>query len=301
MTVASLGINYDRLAHLFLSDIEVWRTSTAMPTRRGIFSSTYKDVTIFSALLRAEPKVILALDNRQDAVFTAGWNVSLTALYFNDQDQAPVFTPAPVILPLSARLSAQDKPSLFSLPDDAALAAVPATLPRNAARAVVHVLASGNADEEFWFHAVPSSLTRTFAGRSLHAHAPWREVQVRVDGALVGVAWPFPVVYTGGVNPALWVPVVGIAAYDVPAYQVDVTPWLGLLCDGRDHLFHLTVVGYDEGNKSGMGGINENWLVSGSVFVWLDEGGVQTTGSVRTESPECCSIFIRLTPSAQRL
>jgi hypothetical protein len=36
LSVVSIGRQYDRLATLWLGDVEVWRTSTAMPTQTGI-------------------------------------------------------------------------------------------------------------------------------------------------------------------------------------------------------------------------------------------------------------------------
>jgi hypothetical protein len=255
-----------------------------MPTRTGIFWNVQKDMTVFDALLRSEQKVILAIDNIYDSVFTAAWNVTITALYYKDAYNGGALTPAATILPLSSRSSANNASSVFTLPDDNAT--VSYALPRNAARAVVQVIASGNSNEEFWYRSVPSQFTKTFANATLRAHSPFREVQVLIDGTLAGVAWPFPIVYTGGINPALWVPVVGIAAYDVPAYQIDVTPWLGLLCDGAEHTFALRMVGYETGSDDGLGTVNENWLVSGAVWVWLDEKGNQTTGTLMVSSTQ---------------
>ncbi|TVY30808.1 hypothetical protein LHYA1_G000387 [Lachnellula hyalina] len=40
--VTSSGINYDRLGLIYFGDIEVWRTTTAMPVRTGIFGTTRK-------------------------------------------------------------------------------------------------------------------------------------------------------------------------------------------------------------------------------------------------------------------
>lgn len=86
--------------------------------------------------------------------------------------------------------------------------------------------------------------------------------------------------FTGGVDPGLWRPIAGIDAYDLPTFEIDVTPWLPLLCDGHVHTFGLKLVGYDSFTENHIGTIGENWYVTGSVFVWLDENGKQTTGSV---------------------
>jgi hypothetical protein len=80
------------------------------------------------------------------------------------------------------------------------------------------------------------------------------------------VIWPFPYVYTGGVNPLLWRPITAIDTLDIPAYHVDLTPFAGLL-DGT-HTMTVTVVG-----NSGY------WLAGGSLFLYEDHG-VPTSGTL---------------------
>ena len=40
------------------------------------------------------------------------------------------------------------------------------------------------------------------------------------------------------------------------------------------------MVAFDSSVDDGIGAIGENWYVTGTVFIWLDEFGNQTTGSV---------------------
>ncbi|ORY63943.1 peptide N-acetyl-beta-D-glucosaminyl asparaginase amidase A-domain-containing protein [Pseudomassariella vexata] len=272
ISIKSSGINYDRLGLLFFGDIEILRTSTAMPTRTGIFWNFQKDMTIYDSLLRSEQKIIMQLDNIYDSVFTGAWDVTVTALYYNDDYDGPL-TPAEIILPLSTLSSAVNSSSVFSLPNDNTTMAH--TLPRNAARTVVNIVASGNGNEEFWYRHVPSEFAYTFNSTKIKDNGPFREVQLFLDGKLAGVSWPFPIVFTGGINPALWVPIVGFHSYDVPSYQIDISPWLGILCDGQPHTFSLAVAGYD--STTLLGTTNENWWISGSIFVWIDKAGNQTT------------------------
>ncbi|KUJ19080.1 uncharacterized protein LY89DRAFT_581373 [Mollisia scopiformis] len=272
MSITSIGINYDRLGLIFLGDIEVWRTTTAMPVRTGIYYNFQKDMTIFDTLLQSEQKVIMELDNIYDSVFTGNYDVTMTALYFNDHDKA---TPADLILPISAELSSQNKSSVLSLPDGNAT--VSFTLPRNVERAVVSILASGNGAEEFWYTNVPTQYDDTFNNTALSGYGPWREVQLLVDGQVAGVGWPFPTVFTGGISPGLWVPIVGIDTYDLPSFEIDISPWLGVLCDGKSHTFAMEVVGYD--SVTTLGTVGSNWWITGSIFLWVDSAGSQTTGT----------------------
>ncbi|KAG9237148.1 peptide N-acetyl-beta-D-glucosaminyl asparaginase amidase A-domain-containing protein [Amylocarpus encephaloides] len=279
MSVTSYGINFDRLALLYFGDIELWRMTTAMPVRTGIFYKYEKDLTIFDSLLRSEEKIIMTLDNIYNSVFTGSYNVTITALYFDDQE---TLTPADNILPISSQSSSKNQSSAFSLPGDNATTSL--TLPRNVERAVVSILASGNGAEEFWFRNVINENKGFFNNDILYGYSPFREVQLIIDGSLAGVSWPFPIVFTGGISPGLWVPIVGIDTYDLPSFEIDISPWLGTLCDGNSHSFELKVVGYD--SQTTLGTVNSNWVVSASVFIWSDHGGNQTHGSsIESQTP----------------
>ncbi|KAI0843556.1 hypothetical protein F5Y06DRAFT_255253 [Hypoxylon sp. FL0890] len=271
LSVVSSGRQYDRLATLWLGDIEVWRTSTAMPIQSGIHWSYQKDMTIWYPMLTQSQKIIFDLGNLIDGDrYTGYFNVTLEALYYNDQYKAG-FRPASYIYPISTLSSSNNTTSLFSLPGDSG--SVNLTLPRNVKNAVVSVTASGNGEEEFWFTNVPTEYVHTFPGNDgwLYGYSPFREVQVFIDGQLAGVSWPFPILFTGGVDPGAWRPIVGIDAFELPSFEVDITPWLGLLTDGQNHTIQLRVVGFDASAEGSIGPVGENWWVSGSIFVWLDD------------------------------
>lgn len=274
LTITSIGINFDRISLLYLGDIEVWRATTGMPVRTGIYYHYTKDMTAYNSLLRQQQKVILQLENLYDSVFTGNFNVTITAVYYND---GAIVHPADAILPISSLSSAEDKTSVFSLPEDDATVAL--TFPRNVERAVVSVFASGSGREEFWYTDVPVAVNATFNNTFSNGYSPWREVQVRIDGVLAGFVSPFPVIFTGGINTGFWVPIVGVDTYDLGSVDIDVSPWLGILCDGNAHDFELTVIGLRSADEFGT--TANLWYVSAQVFVWLDEEGTQTTASVR--------------------
>ncbi|KAI1860096.1 hypothetical protein JX265_010020 [Neoarthrinium moseri] len=277
LSATSQGRQHDRLALLYFNDVEIWRTSTPTPTQSGIHWSYVKDITIFRSLLDREQKVIFDLPNAIDGnLYTGAFNVTIEALYFNDEYQSG-FTPAEEIFAISNLTSAQNTPSVFNLPGDSGVANL--TLPRNIKNAVVSIMASGNGAEEFWFANVPSEYTDTFSTSPLgplSGHSPFREVQLLIDGQLAGISWPFPIIFTTGIDPGAWRPIVGLNAYDLPSFEVDVTPWLSLLCDGQAHSFQLQVVGYDSLTQDNIGTVGDNWWVSASLFVWLDHAVNET-------------------------
>jgi len=143
------------------------------------------------------------------------------------------------------------------------------------------VSACGQGEEEFWWSNVLSSDVHSFPDTTLLGFSPFRELQLYIDGSLAGVAWPFPVVFTGGIVPGLWRPVVGIDAFDLREDEIDITPWLPLLCDGNQHAFEIRVAGIDddgEGEGALWPTVGNYWVVTGKIFIWLDAEGSVTTG-----------------------
>ncbi|KAK4549741.1 hypothetical protein LTR36_005042 [Oleoguttula mirabilis] len=277
LTVTSAGRQYDRLGTVSFGDIEVFRTSTAEPTADGIEWTYLKDMTSYLSLLKQDQKIIFDLGNIITDVYTAAFNVTLTAAYFTAED---TIAPADLILPVSKRLSAENMASVFTVPGDTASNVI--TLPQNVKKAIFTIAATGQSEEEFWWSNVLQSEASTFPDYGLlYGYSPFREVQLFIDGMLAGVAWPFPVIFTGGVVPGLWRPIVGVDAFDLKEDEIDITPWLPLLCDGKAHNFTIRISGLND-NGNGTASLSDTtdsyWLVDGKVFIWLDDIGHVTTG-----------------------
>jgi hypothetical protein len=199
----------------------------------------------------------------------------MTAIFYNADvvtDQAP---PSDLIIPISARHGANNSISRFILPAENATNTI--SLPRNIRRAVFSVSANGQASEEFWWSNVLQNDVDTFNATAgeLPGLSPFREVQVLIDGQLAGVDWPFPVIFTGGVVPSLHRPIVGIHAFDLREHEIDITPFLPLLCDGKEHTFTIRVAGLNSTGDSTSASltetVNESWYVTGKLFLWLDD------------------------------
>ncbi|RMZ66052.1 peptide-N4-(N-acetyl-beta-glucosaminyl)asparagine amidase A [Pyrenophora seminiperda CCB06] len=293
-TVTSAGRQFDRLALMFLDDTEVFRTSTAEPTQSGIIWSYVKDMSSYLALFKTPQKIIFDLGNLIDDTYTGSWDTVLTATFFTAED---AIKPADVIIPISARKSTQNASSAFVVPDTMAVDTI--TLPQNAKKAVFSIAACGQATEEFWWSNVLQSDVNAFGNdTTLYGHSAFRELRVFIDGYIAGVAWPFPVIFTGGVVPGFWRPVVGIDAFDLQEDEIDITPFVPLLSDGQPHTFEIQVVGIDN-DGSGTGTftttVGSNWVVTGKVFIWLDDSEGPTTGTIPTISAPASSIALQST------
>ncbi|KAI1630860.1 peptide N-acetyl-beta-D-glucosaminyl asparaginase amidase A-domain-containing protein [Biscogniauxia mediterranea] len=282
-TAVSAGRQFDRLALMYFGDTEVWRTSTAEPTPApGIHWTYMKDMTEYLYFWKSPQTLIFDLGNLLDDKYTGSFNTTLTATFLVVDNDTYVGPPADVIIPISARKGASNEVSQFTLPADNATNTI--SFPQNVKRAVFSLSANGQATEEFWWANVLQSDVYAFneTAGSLPGLSPFREVQLLIDGQIAGVQWPFPVIFTGGVVPSLHRPIVGLQAFDLREHQVDITPWLPVLCDGTDHTFTIRVAGLnDDGTSSATltETVNDSWYVTGKIFAWLDSDGSVTTGS----------------------
>ncbi|KAF1933352.1 uncharacterized protein M421DRAFT_415690 [Didymella exigua CBS 183.55] len=269
-TVTVAGRQFDRLAEMYLGDIEVWRTSTAEPTASGIVFRYQKDLSMYLSLWKTPQDVIFSLNNVFDSTYTGAFNTTLVATFFYDSTEP---AHADSILPISPQLGSSGAPSIFTLPGD--VATVEHILPLNVTHASVSIAATGQSNEEFWYTNALQSDIDTFDPTvgALLGYGPFREVQLFIDDQLAGVAWPFPSIFTGGIAPGFWRPVAGLDAYDLRDYEIDITPFLPHLLDGAPHAFTIKVVGVDDNGGNGAAtlseqSINSYWLVSGKLFLF---------------------------------
>ncbi|KAM7195441.1 putative peptide-n4-asparagine amidase [Naviculisporaceae sp. PSN 640] len=287
-TVVSHGRQYDRLAIMYLGDFEVWRTSTAEPVLPPGIRWTYlKDMTQYLSLWKQPQTLIFDLGNLINEKYTGIFNTTLTATFFTSDVPTDTSPPADLIIPISARQSKNSEVwvSQFTYPAQNATNLI-SDFPRNAHRAVFSVSANGQASEEFWWANVPESDRFTFnaSAGEFTAYSPFREVQVLIDGTLAGVQWPFPVIFTGGVSPALHRPIASPDAFDLKEHEIDITPFLPLLCDGKPHTFTIQVAGIiddGKGNAKLIDPVDSSWYITGKIFIWLDQDPNSiTTGSL---------------------
>ncbi|CAO2194140.1 unnamed protein product [Urochloa humidicola] len=265
------GVQYDRIFGVWLGDAELLRGSTAEPLPDGIVWSVSKDVTRHASLLAAAGNSTLAVfvENLVNDALTGVYDANVTLhLYFHNTPAAtpaPAVAPADVIVPMSRGLPLNDG-LWYKIQNASDVASATVTLPPNTYRAVVEVFVSFHGDDEFWWTNGPG------AG----ANGPFREVTVRVDGVLAGAAWPFPVIFTGGINPLLWRPITGIGSFNLPTYDVELTPLLGKMLDGKAH-----EIGFAVTNAVDV------WYVDANLHLWLDTGSKATAaGLVSYLAPE---------------
>ncbi|KAH9901591.1 peptide N-acetyl-beta-D-glucosaminyl asparaginase amidase A-domain-containing protein [Cubamyces lactineus] len=270
-TVTSNGTQFDRLGIFTFQNVEIWRTSTPEPTRGdGIIWTYLKDVTRYIPLFAKPGTFILQLDNLLETGLDGQYATTLHATFFASSDRHPPAPKANAIIPVTTL--ANDTGNEASVPP---VFSLNVTVPRNAVQVFAELYASGNGNEEFWyFNTANEFLSSLPAGVTL-GDGPFREVRMLVDGQVAGVAFPYAVIFTGGIVPTAWRPITSYGALDLPTYFIDLTPFVPILTDGNPHNISIDVVSAEDDHT-----INQNWFVSGNLQVVTDPSSKPTTGKI---------------------
>jgi hypothetical protein len=253
------GAQYDRTFGVWLGGAELLRGSTAEPRPGGVVWSVSKDVTRYAALLAAgNATLAVYLGNLIDDTYDGVYHANLTLhLYFRRGVRpSAAAAAADAVVPVSRSLPLNDG-LWFVVQNDTDVQSARVSVPRNAYRAVLEVYVSSHDADEFWYMNTPEQ------------NGPFREVTVLLDGDVVGAVWPFPVIYTGGINPLIWRPITSIGSFNMPTYDIELTPFLGSLLDGEEHELGFAVTN-----------AQRSWYVDANLHLWLDPKSSRTSGGL---------------------
>lgn len=257
------GRQFDRLMNVWVGGAQVFQSSTPEPDPDGITWHVEHDATPYSALFTQPQPIRVELQNYVTGPYTGVIYGTLKVTYYRATGAYPAAAHADDVVGFPNADS-----SYFYGPGDVRTTSI--TFPRNLTRAYLELYLKGNSCDEFWFGSQPDD----YAGpNGLCGGGAFREVQVSIDGRLAGVAWPFPFIFTGGVNPLLWRPIPAVNAFDMPPQAVDLTPYVGLLTDGQPHTIGLRVAhdGY-------------YWGIGSDLLLYRDPVLSQTSGALTSQS-----------------
>lgn len=257
------GVQFDRYGAFWLGGVELLRTSTPEPNDvRTISWRAKRDVTEYMSIFNNSRNATLSIPNQVTDVYDGVLLVNVTlTLYSATEGKEDIGSSASLVIGLETKQSwaAMKSPShtSFDLPV------------RNAHRIILEVFASAHGCDEFWYSNMPGNATSCGAGGT------FREINVKVDGTLAGIALPFPVVYSGGLNPLAWRPLACPASFEIPPYRFDLTPFAGIFNDGHRHNVTASVDGENE------------WYISPVLLVWTDQRFQSVPGELVsvTETP----------------
>ncbi|HEY2442248.1 MAG TPA: peptide-N4-asparagine amidase [Streptosporangiaceae bacterium] len=276
VTGTESGRQFDRLCEVFDGSSQIFLGVTPEPTPAGIRWHVSKDITGYLPLLTGRRTFSTFVDNFLSTVDNGIPVITAKLLFYPAGGSFAPAQPASPAAPALAGAAINETgpaapPQHPGVPTDV-VPVLPAgatntfstvnagqtvtatvSLPDNPTTATLDLYAVGQQNDEFWWGVNPA----------------FREIEVSIDGKPAGLVWPYPYVYTGGVNPLIWRPVTGIHTMDIPSYRLDLTPFAGMLAG--THTISLTVT-----NNTGF------WLAGGSLL--LTTGGGATTGGLVSDS-----------------
>lgn len=217
----------------------------------------------------------MMLENIVNKVYTGIYHVNVSLSFYKENIRVPFDSlrvpsivnlgfnsdklydpPADLVVPVS---SDGNKGFWYQIEKESDMLFKKIRFPRNVYRAILELYVSYHGDDEFWYSNPPNSYIQLNNLTTGRGNGCYREVFVTIDGKFVGSEVPFPVIFTGGINPLFWEPVVAIGAFSLPSYDIDLTPFLASVLDGKQHEIGI---GVDDGISY--------WLVDANLHIWLD-------------------------------
>ncbi|TQD80287.1 hypothetical protein C1H46_034185 [Malus baccata] len=281
------GRQYDRIFGVWLGGVELLRSCTAEPTQNGIVWIVEKDVTRYYSLLQNNQTLAVYLGNLVNETYTGIYHVNISIHFYPAESEKNLkynyeqnlvnldsgyHSWADLILPISRNLPLNDG-LWFEIQNSTDTQLKEFEIPQNAYRAVLEVYVSFHENDEFWYSNLPNEYIAANNLSGTPGNGPFREVVVSLDGEVVGAVWPFTVIFTGGVNPLLWRPITAIGSFDLPSYDIEITPFLGKILDGKSHKF-----GFNVTNALNV------WYVDANLHLWLDKQSTKTEGELSEHS-----------------
>ncbi len=260
------GIQFDRTANIWIGPTNIYFGTTAEddPTD-GRNWQIERDLTDYSSIFTTPQNGTVDLGNVVNKTYTGVLYGNADILFYPlAANQA-----APSVADQVIAFSGGPTGGTVTLNTTTDLLQQSLTLPTNIRNVFFDVFAQSQFDDEFWYTCVPNDVASPLdscPGTS------FRESEVTIDGTPAGVAPIYPWIYTGGIDPFLWIPIPGVQTLNFRPYRVNLTPFASLLNDGNPHTVALSVFNADS-----------YFSATASLLLYLDNN-VTTLSGAMTEN-----------------
>ncbi|WP_260735865.1 peptide-N4-asparagine amidase [Tunturiibacter lichenicola] len=257
----SAGIQYDRSAWFYLNNVNIFYGTTAEPGSKLSPSwHVERDLTDLSALFKSPQTGAASIGNIVNSSYTGIIYANAALEFYPASWQAQ----APVVPDIVDSLSSGNSPATLNTGADQVTQTV--TLPRNVEKVYLDVISQSQIGDEFWYFCVPNDVAGELESCG---NSAFRETEISIDGKPAGVAPVYPWIFTGGLDPYLWIPITGVQTLNFKPYRVDLTPFAGVLGDGSEHTVAISVF-----NANGY------FLSTANLLVYTDHGSKEVTGGL---------------------
>jgi hypothetical protein len=256
------GIQYDRTANFWLGPVNIYFGTTAEPSNIGPSWHVENDLTDYSSIFYTAQSGQADIGNTLCCGLTSTIYASASLEFYPLAAGQTAPVTAGVVLPLSAGPSG----GTVALNTTTDTLSGTFTMPTNVENAYLDVYAQSQSNDEFWYTCVPNDVASELESCG---NTGFRETEITIDGQAAGVAPVYPWIFTGGIDPYLWLPIPGVQTLNFTPYRVNLTPFAGLLSNGLPHTVSLSVYNADS-----------YFSATASLLLYLDSGATQITGAV---------------------
>jgi len=261
------GVQYDRTGQIFFGGVNIYFGTTAEPLQSQTDTwHVERDLTDYSALFKTAQTGYASLGN---IVGCCGLNSIIFGTFKLEFYQSDFTNPAPRTADAVLPVEDSGNPS-FQITSSTPEVVQSFTLPQNTESAYLDVIAQSQNAEEQWFFCVPNDIAAPLFDCG---NTAFREVRISIDGKPAGAAPVYPWIYTGGLDPGLWIPIPGVQTLNLLPYRVDLTPFAGTLNDGQQHTVGVSVFN-----------AYSYFTVTAQLLLFEDHGRKQVTGALTEDT-----------------
>ncbi len=257
------GVQYDRTGAVWIGGTNVFFGTTAEPGQNASPEWTVeRDVTEYAPIFAQASTGQASVYNIVNSQYTGIIYGSAELDFYPATTQFPAGQAADAVYPLSAGPAG----GYVFLDGPSNQLTGSFTFPQNVEAAYLDVFLESQSGDEFWYTCFPNDLAQKLNNCGGTA---FREGEVTVDGQPAGVAPVYPWIYSGGIDPYLWVPIPGVETLDFKPYRVNLTPFAAWFDDGNPHTIAVSVFNDDN-----------YFATNAALLVYEDHGSSQVTGAL---------------------
>lgn len=235
------GRQFDRSLYIQLGGAAVFFGTTSEPTNTtGPSWKTETELSDYISLLKKPLSGSAQLGTIVNSEYNGVPSCSATLVFFPGMN----YVAPDVVIPIGLSSSSSFLQGNLGV------------VPDNLSRAVVHVQAQGQQDDEFFWSCAPDYLAKPLQTCGATAI---RNILISIDNVPAALFPAYPYIFTGGIDPSLWNPIPGVQTLHLLPQKIPLS--VGLLTPQRNLSFSLSI-----GPSS-----NSFWVVSASVFLYLDD------------------------------
>ncbi|HEY1654381.1 MAG TPA: peptide-N4-asparagine amidase [Candidatus Tumulicola sp.] len=262
----SAGVQFDRTGAVWIGGTNVFFGTTAEP---GSSSSPQwnveRDVTEYAPIFAQPSTGQASVYNIVNSTYTGVIYGTAELDFYPASQHIPAAKVADAVYPLSAGPTG----GYVFLDGPSNQMTGTFTFPTNVQAAYLDVFLESQSADEFWYTCFPNDLAQKLDNCG---NTAFREGEISVDGQPAGVAPIYPWIYTGGLDPYLWVPIPGVETLNFTPYRIDLTPFAAQLDDGNQHTIGVSV--YNDDNY---------FAGNAALLVYEDHASSHVTGKLTSD------------------